>query len=266
MEWTPEAEELLGKVPFFVRKRVRKKVEEEARRQGLKTVTRPVVMALQKKFMTSMEEEVKGFSVETCFGPSGCPNRAVQEDAVASELTKVFASKNLKGFLREKVDGPLKLHHEFRVAVADCPNCCSRPQICDIGLVGASRPGLTDEPCSHCGECVAVCPDNAITLAEDAAAPVIDTDKCLVCGKCIRACPTGTLTETASGYRILAGGKLGRHPHLAEALPGIHPLQEALVLVDRCVDFYKVHSQKGERLGEIIEKKGLETLKNTINL
>jgi len=266
MKWTSEAEDLLGKVPFFVRKRVRKKVEEEARHQGLKTVTKPVVTALQKKFMTSMEEEVKGFSVETCFGPSGCPNRAVREDTVASELTKIFVSKNLKDFLKQKVDGPLKLHHEFRVAVADCPNCCSRPQICDIGLVGASLPGLTDAPCSHCGECVAVCPDNAISLSDNAAVPVIDAAECLACGKCIQACPTGTLTETASGYRILVGGKLGRHPHLAEALPGIYPLQEALSLVDHCVDFYKAYSEKGERLGEVIEKKGLKMLKETINL
>ncbi len=266
MKWAPDAEDLLGKVPFFVRKRVEKKVEEEAERRGLKTVTRPMVVALQKGFMSSMEEEVKGFSVETCFGSSGCPNRAVKEDDTATRLSEALSRKALKRFLRGKVATSLKLHHEFRVAVADCPNCCSRPQICDIGLVGASKPTVTEAPCSRCGACVEACPDGAIALKDDGDVPEIDFSTCLSCGKCVRTCPTGTIMEAESGYRILVGGKLGRHPHLADELPGIYSLQKALIIVGRCVDFYKTHSRRGERFGEVIQKTGLGPLKRALGV
>jgi len=264
MEWTSDAEELVSKVPFFVRKRVRKKVEEAARDQGLRTVTQSVVTALQRKFMASMEDEVKGFSIETCFGPSGCPNRAVTEDGVASALSDVFSKKDLKMFLKKKVAGPLKLHHEFRVAVADCPNCCSRPQICDIGFVGAARPVLTNETCSRCGACVTACPDGIVVLREDAEIPEIDFSQCLSCGKCIEACPTETIAEDVSGYRILVGGKLGRHPHLADELPGIYSLKEVLPIVNRCIGFYETHCRQGERFGEVIQVQGMEALKNAV--
>ena len=38
MKWTPEAEDAIKSVPFFVRKKVRTRVEDEARQAGLATV------------------------------------------------------------------------------------------------------------------------------------------------------------------------------------------------------------------------------------
>ena len=62
---------------------------------------------------------------------------------------KLLESENLKEFLKERVKGPLKLHHEFRVSVSDCPNACSRPQIVDLGLIGALRPGPGEGACTE---------------------------------------------------------------------------------------------------------------------
>ena len=42
--WTPEAEKLLGKVPFFVRKRVRKNTTRYAQEHHLSTVTEDVLL------------------------------------------------------------------------------------------------------------------------------------------------------------------------------------------------------------------------------
>ena len=39
MRWTKEADKAVSKVPFFVRKKVRKRVEEEAARQGAAEVS-----------------------------------------------------------------------------------------------------------------------------------------------------------------------------------------------------------------------------------
>ena len=203
MNWTEEADEAISKVPFFVRKRVRKRVEEEAARSGSSAVTLEHVKACQKRFLNQMEEEVKGFQVEACFGSTGCPNRAVAYDAFPKKVEALLARKNLKSFLKEKAQGPLKMHHEIRVSISECPNACSRPQISDIGLIGARSPKISAESCIQCGACVDICREGAIILA--GKWPVLDLEKCVSCGQCISACPTRTLQEEEKGLRIQVG-------------------------------------------------------------
>lgn len=166
----------------------------------------------------------------------------------------------MKSFLKERVNGPLKMHHEFRISISDCPNACSRPQIFDVGLIGACRPEASDEPCTRCGACMESCKENALSIKDDV--PVVDDSKCLFCGQCIRVCSTGSLMEAQKGYRILVGGKLGRHPRLATELPGIYQPEEALAVIERCLDHYQRHCIKGERFGEIVERAGIFKLEN----
>jgi len=256
MKWTAEAEEAIARVPFFVRRRVRKRVEEEAERFNAPMVTIEHMRSCQKRFLESMDSEVQGYQVETCFGPGGCPNRAIEDDQAATDLENLLASKGLREFLKKKVGGPLKMHHEFRVSVSDCPNACSRPQIADVGLIGAAVPRVTELECSRCGACVDVCAEAAIRLPDDAHRPGITRDRCLACGQCFRVCPTGTLEKGESGYRIVIGGKLGRHPRLAIEIPGVRSKTDALVMAEKCVNFYTKNSCKGERLGEIMEREG----------
>ena len=73
MEWDQAAREDLGRVPFFVRKKVKARVEAEASGQGATVVTKHHVRAAQEKYLNNMEREIKGFKVETCFGPSVAP-------------------------------------------------------------------------------------------------------------------------------------------------------------------------------------------------
>jgi|YNPNPStandDraft_1061719.scaffolds.fasta_scaffold00506_25 anaerobic sulfite reductase subunit C len=256
MRWTQEAEEAISKVPFFVRKRVRRRVEEEAARQGAPQVTMAHVRACQRRFLERMDEEVKGHQVESCFGPAGCPNRAVPRNDVASMLEVLLGGKHLREFLSQRVGGPLKLHHELRVSISDCPNACSRPQIADVGLIGCRRPRVSHEPCQGCEACVQACGEDAIQIIS--GKPVLDKGRCLGCGQCIGVCPTGSLEEEVRGYRVLLGGKLGRHPRLATELPGVHPAEELPRIVDRLVDVYMKRCIAGERLGEIIERMGWE--------
>ncbi|MBW1900033.1 MAG: 4Fe-4S binding protein [Deltaproteobacteria bacterium] len=252
MKWSNEANDALSRVPFFVRKRVKRRVEAEAARCGTDEVTIEHVRTCRKRFLHHMEDEVKGFQVETCFGPGGCPNRAVNSNGLPERVENRLSKRNMKSFLRERVNGSLKMHHEFRISVSDCPNACSRPQIFDVGLIGACRPEVTDDPCTQCGACVEACKENAISIKDDV--PVVDDTKCLYCGQCIPVCPTGSLKAAQKGYRILIGGKLGRHPRLATELPGIYQPGEALAVIDRCLDHYQHHCLKGERFGEILER------------
>ena len=258
MQWNEQAAAAVGKVPFFIRKRVRKRVEEEAQRAGASVVTIEHVERCKQRFMKNMEDEVQGWQVETCFGPGGgCPNSVGPEPELAAQIEAHLASLDLKAELKKRVAGPLKMHHEFRVSVSDCPNACSRPQIVDVGLIGAVRPEVTEEACSGCGGCVETCREGAVHLDRGGAGPpLIEPDKCLACGHCLKACPTGTLVAGLTGYRILVGGKLGRHPQLGQELPGIFTAEETVEVVKRCAAHFLRHNRHGERFGEILQRTG----------
>ncbi|MBI5582660.1 MAG: 4Fe-4S dicluster domain-containing protein [Deltaproteobacteria bacterium] len=254
MKWTSEAEGAVSKVPFFIRKRVKKRVEEEAERQDSSLVTLVHVKTCQQRFLQNMDAEVKGFQVEACFGPTGCPNAVAVSPDLIAKLEKKLESRNLRDFLKGKVRGPLKLHHEFRVSLSTCPNACSRPQIADFGIIGALRPAVGNDPCTGCGACAEACAEQALTLPDGQGGPAIDFDRCLACGQCLQVCPTGTLVEGEKGYRVQVGGKLGRHPQLGRELPGIHSEEGLLAVLDRTLDHYQKYNEKGERLGEVLKQ------------
>lgn len=224
MKCNCDAEAAVQKVPFFARK---------------------------KRYLENMEKEVKGYRAESCFGPQGCANRAGPDRDLAAELEALLESKGLLDFLKKTVDGRLKFHHEFSVTLADCPNACSRPQIKDIGIIGASVPEITDSPCTMCGDCVESCAEAAVRLDRTREIPEIDAQACLYCGQCAEVCPSETIRTGRRGYRVLLGGKLGRHPALAEELPGIYDADHVLDIAGRCADFYKKHSTGGKRFARL---------------
>lgn len=253
MKWTQEAEEEIKKVPFFVRKKVRARVEKDAGRDGRDTVTLAVVNASRKNFLANMSSEIKGYQIDACFGSGGCPNRTMESEGLLARLEQLLQRANLLGFLRQHVKGDLKYHHEFRVTISDCPNACSQPQIKDVGIIGACAPVIGDEACSLCAACVDVCRDHAVRLDTENEIPVIDKVLCMQCGLCAQTCPTGTITNGRKGFRILLGGKLGRHPRIADELPGLFSEAEVLVIVQKCIDYYKANSQDGTRFAELYD-------------
>lgn len=252
MDWTAEAEAAMKKVPFFVRKRVRARVENEAAQEGKTRITLAEINATQKRYLSGgMAKEVRGYRIETCFGPNGCPNRAVFGDGLQKKLEQLLANSDLLGFLKSHVGDNLKFHHEFRVSLADCPNACSQPQIKDVGILGATMPGGTDQPCSGCGQCEDVCRENAVAAGTESGCPEVDGNRCLACGLCIPVCPTGSLAIGQQGFRVQLGGKLGRHPRLARELPGIFREDQIVEIVAECLRLYKKRSKNGRRFAEL---------------
>ena len=118
-------------------------------------------------------EEPAGWRIETCKGPrQGCANRAAPDDALAADLDAVFRGRDFGTGLRALVGGRLKHRHEFTVVIADCPNACSRPQIADLGLIGAAEPQQTSDVCHQCQGCVHACREGAVT--HPGLLPIID--------------------------------------------------------------------------------------------
>ncbi|KJS32932.1 MAG: sulfite reductase [Desulfatitalea sp. BRH_c12] len=264
MQWSPEAEEAIRKVPFFVRKRVRARVESEALQDGKTVISLADVMATQKRYLSGMASEIKGYQLDTCFGPSGCPHRIqLPGPPLAERLEKLLQAENLLGFLKSKGIGDLKFHHEFRITLADCPNACSQPQIKDIGIIAALLPGKSPADCSACEACVGTCREDALRIDPSVPAPVIDVQRCVACGQCIAVCPTGTMIESVKGYRIQLGGKLGRHPQLAHELPGLYDADTVLDIVAACLNLYKIKNRHGERFGVLLAQADLTRMADT---
>lgn len=251
MKWTSEAEKAIKKVPFFVRKKVKSRVEQEAQNAGKAVVGLSEVEETRKNYLSNMSSEIKGFQLDACFGAGGCPNRAVDSNRLFKRIEEILEKEDLLQFLKQRVKGNIKFHHELRVTLANCPNACSQPQIKDIGIIGAISPMITDESCTLCEACVRECKEGAVILSSESGGPEIDRQVCLDCGQCIAACPSGTLTEGDKGFRIQLGGKLGRHPVLARELPGIFSEDEVIKILKEAIDFYKGHSKSGERFSEL---------------
>ncbi|HSL61771.1 MAG TPA: 4Fe-4S dicluster domain-containing protein [Desulfotignum sp.] len=259
MKWSPEAEAAVEKVPFFIRKKVKKKVAAHVENQGRSVVTLSDVTALKQQFLAKggMAKEVKGYEISACFGSDGCPHVACSTAGLETDLEGLLKQADLLSFLKSSLGENIKFHHEFRIALCDCPNACSRPQIADIGIMGAVVPKVGDAPCTGCRACVDVCPDRAIRLTSQPGnreAPVMDMKRCQRCGKCIQSCPSRTLAPSESGFRVLLGGRLGRHPRLAMEVPGLHSREQVLNLVQTCLNYYKIHSKKGKRFSRLFSR------------
>lgn len=260
MKWTPEAEAAVKKVPFFVRKKVRVRVENEAAVADKKIVSLADVEATQARFISKMSSEIKGYRIETCFGSGGCPNPANSAENLFQKIKEFLEKEDLLDFLKQRVKGDLKFHHEFKVTLAECPNACSQPQIKDIGIIGAVIPMITREECTLCQECVETCPEKCISIDSQEEIPAIDLERCLKCGQCIRVCPTGTIGTASQGFRVQLGGKLGRHPKLASELDGIFNADEVLAIVKQCIKFYKDNSKHGERFAELFKNADIKEI------
>lgn len=267
MKWTEEAEKAISKVPFFVKGRVKKKIEEATKAVGSELVKIEHVNKARDNYMNNQEDDVKGYRIEACFGGNSCPNKCNEKSNLIEKLEKLDSLKGLKEHLKSQIKGKLKIHNEFRITIADCPNSCSRPQIVDIGIIGAIVTGANpDLKCSECGSCVEACEEGAVTLMETWQEPVIDLSRCLFCGQCVKNCGTSFLTAEKCGYRILVGGKLGRHPQLAKEISGIFSEDEVVAIIDKIVEFYKKNSEKTERFGSLLNRLGIDAkaLKKTL--
>jgi dissimilatory sulfite reductase (desulfoviridin) alpha/beta subunit len=200
-------------------------------------------------------DTLAGWRIDTCKGPKqGCANRAAPDDALAGDLDAVFRARDFGTGLRALVGGPLKRRHELTVAIADCPNACSRPQIADLGLIGAAEPRVTNDVCHQCLGCVHACREGAVM--HPGLLPIVDPRRCVRCGSCCRVCLSGTLQVGRRGWRIQLGGRLGRHPRLATELGGIYTREGVLTAAACVIDHYLRNAAAGERLGTLLERLG----------
>ena len=57
--------------------------------------------------------------------------------------------------------------------------------------------------CLGYGDCVVICPNNAITIDKDMNVAVIDPEKCIGCGLCVKECPRGIIKLVSAKANIV---------------------------------------------------------------
>ena len=73
------------------------------------------------------------------------------------------------------------------------------------------------------------------------------------------------LIGEADGWKLVAGGNVGASPRIAdELLTGLDD-DQAMEASKKVVEFYKANAKKGERLGKMINRMGIEPLKAALS-
>lgn len=159
----------------------------------------------------------------------------------------------------------VKLPHKFKIAVGGCPNNCVKPDINDLGIIGARVPIVDYDKCRACKKCAiqAACPMGAVKLLGDKMEK--NDSICNSCGRCIGKCPFGAFEEYTSGARIYIGGRWGKKTARGRALSKLFTnTEELLDTVERTIHFFRNEGTAGERFADTIERLGFEYAEKNI--
>ena len=187
-------------------------------------------------------------NIVSCPGNSECNYGLIDTYGMGDLLDKEFFGEDM----------PVKI----KFAVTGCPNACAKPQENDLGVMGIRMPAINTEACSGCGTCTFMCPEKAIVLENEKIK--ILWDKCNLCGACVGTCPSDLITEEWTGYKILVGGKIGRHPKLGTELTDTKSPQEAVAIFRKIINWAKKNTKTGERLGICLDRVGFEKFRKEV--
>lgn len=195
------------------------------------------------------------YEVDRCRGIAGrCPFSLADNSELAADIVQAVSES---AWAQRKQSGPSH-YKQLRIALANCPNACTQPQIKDIGVIATSAPEAVGPDCNGCRQCEDVCQEGAIVVRDGQAE--LTRTKCVGCGLCFLQCARGALGSRAVQFRILVGGKMGRHPRWAQELCVV----DSSRVVKALQSFLQItahHAKPTERIASVIERLGVAKLK-----
>ncbi len=203
MEWDKEASLRLEKIPVFVRRLARSKIEKRASEKGKNVVTLEDVEDAKASFMgTGSAKSDKGvinadpfsldsntgedkfeilkrsdeyeeedgypamYHIDICRGEDvECPFLIAEIKGISQKIKDRLKEVEFSKKLIKRIDGKILPHQRLKIAIASCPNCCSMPQIRDFGLHVRAKVYVDEGVgCNGCGNCLRACKEGAIRI------------------------------------------------------------------------------------------------------
>ena len=158
----------------------------------------------------------------------------------------------------------MKLPHKFKIAVGGCPNNCVKPDINDLGIIGAKAPIFHADLCKGCKKCgvAEACPIGAAALKDG---KLSIGENCNLCGRCLGKCPFGAVTHAREGYRIYIGGRWGKKVARGIPLNKVFTNQEEVLdVIERAILLFRDQGIAGERFGDTIHRLGFEAVEQAL--
>ncbi|MCW7754013.1 hypothetical protein OOT00_08440 [Desulfobotulus sp. H1] len=76
-------------------------------------------------------------------------------------------------------------------------------------------------------------------------------------GICITTCRDGGLLTAEKGFRVLLGGRLGRHPRLGLPLPGLYSAEDLEKILFHVMDFWMSRPDPMERFSRMLQPENI---------
>lgn len=190
----------------------------------------------------------KVVGVAACKGTL-CKYGLMDSQEIARKLDEKFLGMDLPG--------------KFKIGVTACPNNCVKAPLSDLGFMAQNEPKVEEGICKGCRICERTCKVNAIEIVNKKA--IINYEKCLSCGQCIKVCPFKAMKLEKKGIAVYIGGKFGRELRLGNRMDRLFKPDELEELAEKVINYYKNNANKGERLGNTINRLGFHGINTVIN-
>lgn len=207
----------------------------------------------------SGSEGVDVYEFNACRGAKGgCPFGLVSHSLLYEDINRLVREsvwpETAVMLKRDKSSHYLRL----KIALAACPNACTRPQIKDIGLIANLVPKRIGESCNGCGKCEETCWEKAIAVKNSKAQ--LSPQRCIGCGFCVNNCVQEAIESQAIEFRILVGGRMGRHPRWAQELC-IVDSSKVVGVIESLLKVIAEKAGQGERMANVVERLEITGLK-----
>jgi GMP synthase-like glutamine amidotransferase/ferredoxin len=202
------------------------------------------------------------YTIALCRGKGSCSFGLVTLEPIREAIETVIADSPWNAFVASARGGRIRPHDMLRIALSACPNGCSQPQIQDIGLIAALRPREVASHCTGCGLCEKTCREAAILFQDGRA--VNRPETCLACGECARVCPAHAIICEPMGFRLLLGGRMGRHPVWATELSGLVAQEKIPDLFQNLLRLLLRESRQGEPPRKVLARFDIQQVRDEL--